>query len=99
MYVLVTYDAFDGRTEKFRKILVRYLTHEQKSVFAGDLTETKLLALRADLAKVAVPEDRILEVTAANRHNVSVTIFEKNGENGAFAPIDHSHHKADSAIL
>lgn len=99
MYVLMTYDAFNGRTEKFRQILVRYLTHEQNSVFAGELTESKLLALRAALAKVAVPEDKILEVTAENRHNVSVSILEKNGENRRFAPIAHNHHKADSAIL
>ncbi len=99
MYVLVAYDAFSKRSEKFRKLLVRFLDHEQKSVFAGDLPESKLLALRAELAKIAVPEDQILLVTALNRHNVSVSVLEKNRDNGAFVALAHNHHKTDSSVI
>ncbi len=40
MFVVITYDVSSRRTEIFRKILTRFLTHEQNSVFLGDLTES-----------------------------------------------------------
>ena len=70
MYILMTYDVAAKRTEIFRKILTRYLSHQQYSVFAGDLPESEHKRLRAELSQVMVPEDRLMEITAANRHNV-----------------------------
>jgi CRISPR-associated protein Cas2 len=99
MYVLMTYDVRAKRTELFRKILTRYLVHEQNSVFAGDLPESKLLKLRKELSAVAEAEDRLIEITAANRHNVSVSILRKKESNGAFILVRHEHHKEDAAIL
>lgn len=37
---------------KTMKVCRRYLTHVQKSVFEGDLTEGKLVLLKKDLSKV-----------------------------------------------
>ena len=71
MYVLICYDVAAGRTERYRKVLARYLVHEQNSVFAGDLPESKLLKLRSELGSIAIPKDHVIEITAANRHNVS----------------------------
>lgn len=99
MYVLITYDVPSKRTEFFRKILTRYLVHEQNSVFAGDLPESKLLKLRKELGEIAKTEDRVIEITAANRHNVSVSILQKNGANGIFGPVKHDHHKDDSIVF
>ncbi len=39
MYVLMTYDVNAKRTEKFKKLLRKYLEHIQHSVFSGDLSE------------------------------------------------------------
>jgi len=39
MFAMVTYDVPAKRTEVFRKLLSRYLTHEQNSVFMGRLSE------------------------------------------------------------
>ena len=55
MYVLICYDVPSGRTEKYRKVLTRYLVHEQNSVFGGDLPESKLLKLRSELGSIACP--------------------------------------------
>ncbi len=99
MYVLISYDVPAKRTERFRKILTRYLVHEQNSVFAGDLPESKLIKLRKELSAIATPEDRLIEITAANRRNVSVSVFQKNEDNSAFVPVRHDHHKEDSAIF
>ncbi len=99
MYVLISYDVASGRTEKFRKILTRFLVHEQNSVFAGDLSESKLIALRKELGAIAIPEDRVIEITAANRHNVSVSVLRKTEGNSAFVPVQHDHHKDDSFVL
>ena len=99
MYVLVCYDVPSGRTEKFRKVLTRFLVHEQHSVFAGDLPESKLLKLRRELGAIAIPEDRVIEITAANRNNVSVSILQKIEGNGTFVPVEHGHHKVDSVIV
>ena len=46
MFVVITYDVQSNRTEVFRKILTRFLTHEQNSVFLGDLTESSWKKLR-----------------------------------------------------
>ncbi len=77
MYILITYDVEARRTALFRKVLSRYLLHEQNSVFGGDLTEAWLLMLHRDLARIAAEQDRIFQVEAPNRHNVSVSVLRK----------------------
>ena len=72
MYMLVTYDVEAKRTEKFKKLLRRYLMHDQYSVFSGDITEAKAIELRRELSRLMKPADRVTEITAANRHNVEV---------------------------
>jgi CRISPR-associated protein Cas2 len=78
MFMLVTYDVEAKRTEKFKKLLRRYLHHEQFSVFAGDLTEAQAIRLRRELSRLMIPGDRVTEVTAANRHNVQVAYLAKD---------------------
>ena len=55
--MLVTYDVEAKRTAIFRKILRRYLNHEQYSVFSGDITEAEAIRLRRELSGVMIPED------------------------------------------
>lgn len=92
MYVLMSYDAYNGRTEAFRKALSRYLTHEQNSVFAGNLTEAQLISLKKEIGKLAVPDDRILLIIAENRHNVSVVQLHKEPGNNTLFETAHDHH-------
>lgn len=39
VYLIVVYDVEADRTRLFRKLLRRYLTHVQNSVFEGEVTE------------------------------------------------------------
>jgi CRISPR-associated protein Cas2 len=99
MYILIAYDVEARRTRHYRRILSRYLTHEQNSVFGGDMTEATLLKLHRDLAKIASGADRIFQVEAENRHNVSVTLLRKAEGNAVLERVDHDHHRADSVIV
>ena len=42
MFVLVADDVYARRTAKYRKLLVKYLGHEQFSVFFGDIRRSTL---------------------------------------------------------
>lgn len=99
MYVLIAYDVDARRTEKYRKILARFLTHEQFSVFAGDLTASQHKTLRHELSRIAFGEDRLFELVAENKHNVSISILRKNDENGALQTVDHDHHARSADII
>lgn len=100
MYMLMTYDVEARRTNKFRKLLRRYLNHDQYSVFSGDITEAEAISLRRELSQLMIPGDRVTEVSAANRHNVRVVHLAKH-ESGkgevSREPIDD--HRRDFAVL
>lgn len=78
MYMLITYDVEASRTQKFKKLLHRYLNHDQFSVFSGDITEAQAIKLRRELSQLMIPEDRVTEITAANRHNIQVMHLSKS---------------------
>ncbi len=60
MFVILTYDVNAKRDSKVMKACRRYLTHEQKSVFEGVITEAKLRKLKEELKKLVDPaEDSI----------------------------------------
>lgn len=100
MYVLMTYDVEAKRTEKFKKLLRKYLEHIQYSVFSGDLPEAKLIELRRAISRLLKPGERVTEVTAANRNNVEVVHFVKSdsGKGEAKRCADHSH-SSDFGVL
>ncbi len=100
MYMLMTYDVEAKRTEKFKKLLRRYLNHDQYSVFSGDLTEAKVILLRRELSQLMIPGDRVTEVTAANRHNIEVVHLAKNPSGKGEIqrqPVDD--HRRDFSVL
>ncbi|MEZ5535507.1 MAG: CRISPR-associated endonuclease Cas2 [Thiolinea sp.] len=76
--MLMTYDVQAKRTEKFKKLLRRYLNHEQYSVFTGDITEAQAIQLRRELSQLMIPGDRLTEICAANRQNVEVNQLSKS---------------------
>ena len=60
MFVIVTYDVATKRVAKVMKTCRKYLTHVQKSVFEGMITEGKLRRLKGELDNVIVcTEDEI----------------------------------------
>lgn len=99
MFLVIAYDVASERTEIFKKLLVKFLIHEQNSVFAGDLTESQYRKLRAALLKVAEPGDRLLQFQAANRHNMRAVALEKNPGNGALEEKELLRHSMGSLIL
>ncbi|MEE1518166.1 MAG: CRISPR-associated endonuclease Cas2 [Lachnospiraceae bacterium] len=52
MFVILTYDINKIRVSKVLKVCCKYLTHHQKSVFEGMITESKLNKLKKELEKV-----------------------------------------------
>ncbi len=99
MFVLVAYDVEARRTSKMRKALSPFLGHEQNSVFFGDLSQSGVKKLRAAISRVAKPGDRIVEISAANRHNVQVHVLEKNPDNGVLQEREDKRHVSNAAIL
>lgn len=100
MFMLMTYDVEASRTSIFRKLLRRYLNHEQYSVFTGDLTEANAIQPRRELSEVMIPEDRLTEITAANRHNVKVVHLVKNASGkGEVRREDDARHRTDFDVL
>lgn len=60
MFVIVTYDVATKRVAKVMKTCRKYLTHVQKSVFEGLITEGKLNRLKGELDHLIVyAEDEI----------------------------------------
>ncbi|MGD9732375.1 MAG: CRISPR-associated endonuclease Cas2 [Desulfamplus sp.] len=100
MYVLMTYDVQAKRTEKFKKLLRKYLEHIQNSVFSGDLQESKLIELRRAISQLLLPGENVTEVTAVNRKNVNVAHYVKHGTGkGEAKRIIDTSHAVDFAVL
>lgn len=57
MFVILTYDVNSKRDAKVMKACRRYLTHEQKSVFEGVITEAKLKRLKDELKNLINSEE------------------------------------------
>lgn len=51
-YVIVTYDVAENRVARARKILKKYLSWVQNSVYEGDITEGKLKQCEYELSKI-----------------------------------------------
>ena len=49
MFIILTYDINQKRVGKALKICRKYLTHVQKSVFEGNITDGKLKRLKMEL--------------------------------------------------
>lgn len=100
MFMLMTYDVDATRTAIFRKILRRYLNHEQYSVFTGDITEAAAIRLRREISEVMIPADRLTEVTAANRKNVLVThLVKSESGKGEVSRLADTRHQTDFSVL
>jgi len=98
--MLMTYDVEGKRTDKFKKLLRRYLNHTQYSVFSGDITEAQAIKLRHELSRLMIPGDRVVEITSENRHNVNVVHLTKDDSGkGKVKRQASKSHKSDFEIL
>lgn len=69
-YIFLFYDIGEKRVNKVFKTCKKYLTHHQKSVFRGEITPSKLLAIKKDLKKIINPnEDFISIIKLINRNS------------------------------
>ncbi len=57
MFVILSYDVNKKRSGKILKICRKYLVHVQKSVFEGNITESRLSRLKSELYKIIEPEE------------------------------------------
>lgn len=57
MFIILVYDVGEKRVGKMCHFARRYLQHIQNSVFEGDLSESKLEALKAGLLKRMAPDE------------------------------------------
>ena len=61
MWIILSYDINAKRNAKALKICRKYLTHVQKSLFEGSISDKNYQRLKNSLAKVIVPdEDQIV---------------------------------------
>lgn len=57
MYIILVYDVNQKRVGKMLKLCRRYLTWIQNSVFEGELTPSRLAALRAEVDALLDPDE------------------------------------------
>ena len=76
MFIIIAYDVPAERTEKYRKLLSRYLQALQYSVFGGDMTQVQYRKLRGEIKSLYEETDRLIFVKTANRRNMDVEILQ-----------------------
>ena len=77
MYVVAVYDIStidkkgQKRLNKIMKLFRKYLHHTQKSVFEGELTEAKFMALKTETDKIInSSEDYVIFFKVENKKNL-----------------------------
>ncbi|GAA0126564.1 MULTISPECIES: CRISPR-associated endonuclease Cas2 [Clostridium] len=69
-YAFVFYDVNEKRVQRVFKVCKKYLSHFQKSVFRGEITPSKLIALRKDLNRVINKEEDFICIIKLMNENV-----------------------------
>lgn len=71
MFVILTYDVGEKRVNRVRKILKKYLTWTQNSVFEGNITEGNLCKCLAEVNKsLEKIEDSVYIYRISNPRNI-----------------------------
>lgn len=69
MFVILTYDVGEKRVNRVRKILKKYLTWTQNSVFEGKITEGKLHKCLSETDKIIDKGNDSLYIYIVKNHN------------------------------
>ena len=99
MFVMISYDVPSKRTELYKRFLKEYLIHEQASVFMGDLPESEVIKLVAELSKKIGPDDKVLKLVCKNRHNVDVQRLSKDALGGPMCQDEDNWHGRNWSVL
>lgn len=99
MFVLCTYDVDAKRTVIFRKILRKYLGHEQNSVFYGRLSESKRVEMRKEVVSSIEEGDKILEISAPNANNVHIESLVKSADTSRLSSLKDRRHTQKSIVI
>ena len=75
MFVIVVYDMNEGRTDKPRKLLRKYLQHVQNSVFEGEITQGQLNELRPKLESMTKPEESIIVYEYSTEKHIDISVY------------------------
>lgn len=84
MFIILTYDVNKHRVSRVRKICLKYLTHRQKSVFEGMITDSKLQKLKRELESYIVKTEdsiciyKIESIKFASREEIGIITVEDN---------------------
>lgn len=80
MYVIIVYDAAPARGAKLLRLLRRWLTWVQNSVFEGELTSSQFFLLEASIADIVEDDDSVLCYTFGSKMYAERLVFgrEKN---------------------
>lgn len=62
MFVIITYDVNEKRVNRVRKVLKKYITWCQNSVFEGEITEGKLTKCIAEVKKYLIDSEDSLYI-------------------------------------
>ncbi len=66
MFVILVYDVDKKRDGRVLKVCRKYLSHTQKSVFEGAITDSKLKKLKAELQEIIDFDDDAICIYAFN---------------------------------
>lgn len=76
MFIIITYDVEVKRINRVRKLLKKYLTWTQNSVFEGEITAGKLHKCMSDLEKIINKnEDSIYVYEVKNPKNIRKNVY------------------------
>ena len=96
---MIAYDVPAERTEIFKRTLKEYLSHEQASLFMGDLPESELIKLMATISQKIKPEDKVLKLVCRNRRNADIQRLGKDALGGPMRQDKHTWHGQDWSII
>lgn len=76
MYLILTYDVSEKRVNKIRKLLKKYLTWVQNSVFEGELTQGKFNKCLKEIEKIIdKSEDSIYIYKTNYKHDLDKDVL------------------------
>lgn len=85
MFVILSYDVQEARCAKIAKIVKKYLTYMQRSLYQGYLTEKQLKRLQEELLSQIDPEyDSIVVYRLWSDNDISIDKIGIGKERGSF---------------
>ena len=61
-YVFLFYDVGEKRVNKVFKLCKKYLNHHQNSVFRGEISPSKIIALKREIKKIIKKEEDFVTI-------------------------------------